>query len=290
MADLIQGLLPDELVRLWGTVEEGRLSLDRFYQLQDRLLEEYRELWKQALLLGGGSDLQESIVREIGAYLGETDSGKTRQLCDEALSTIKNEWHEQVGAIDQDAVRSFYDRSQAMLYELMWWHTLADDLSPLAYVVALKFAGMHGCARYLDFGSGVGSGGILFAHNGFAATLADVSSTVLEFSAWRFRQRGLVADHLDLKECKLPEASFDIITAMDVFEHLVDPVSAVGELDRALKKGGFLFGRFHAEKDEDRPHHIVLDFEPTIRELSSRGFEKIWQDRWLWGHEIYLKV
>ncbi|MHC1728450.1 MAG: class I SAM-dependent methyltransferase [Syntrophobacteraceae bacterium] len=290
MAESIQGLLPDELVCLWGTVQEGQLSSDRFYQIQDRLLEEYREQWKQALLLDGWSDLPESIVREIGSYLGEQDSGKTRQLCDQALETIRDEWHERVGVIDNDSVELFYDQNQAMLYELMWWHTLTDDLSPLAYVVALKFAEMHGCERYLDFGSGVGSGGILFARSGIAATLADVSSTILNFSQWRFKQRGLVADHIDLKERKLPEDSFDFITAMDVFEHLVDPVATVGELEKALKKGGFLFGRFHAEMDKDRPHHIVLDFEPTLRELKARGFERIWQDKWLWGHEIFQKV
>jgi ubiquinone/menaquinone biosynthesis C-methylase UbiE len=87
----------------------------------------------------------------------------------------------------------------------------------------------------------------------------------------------------------LPEAAFDIITAMDVFEHLVDPITAVHKLWRALKQGGFLFGRFSAEIDEDRPHHIVVDFEPTLKELEKLGFAKVWQDQWLWGHQVFQK-
>jgi hypothetical protein len=41
-----------------------------------------------------------------------------------------------------------------------------------------------------------------------------------------------------------------MITAMDVFEHLPDPVKAVDHLAIALRRGGFLFGRFAAEPDE----------------------------------------
>ena len=49
-----------------------------------------------------------------------------------------------------EAVEAFYDRSQAYLFDLMWWHTLTHDQTPLAYVVALKFAQRHTCRRYLD--------------------------------------------------------------------------------------------------------------------------------------------
>ena len=101
---------------------------------------------------------------------------------------------------------------------------------------------------------------------------------------------GLCARQIDLKKEDLPDCEFDFITAMDVFEHLVDPVGAVRQLWKALKKGGYLFGRFHAEIDEDRPHHIILDFEPTFRELENLGFARVWRDRWLWGHEIFKKT
>ena len=100
---------------------------------------------------------------------------------------------------DQDSVENFYNESEAMIYELMWWHTLSEDASPLAYVTALHFAKMHGCRSYLDFGAGVGSGGILFARHGLDVTLADISSPMLDFSQWRFRLRGLSAHFVDLK-------------------------------------------------------------------------------------------
>jgi mycofactocin glycosyltransferase len=283
-------LLPDTLKKLWQDVEDKRLSREEFHQHQDRLLGEYRGDWEKALLLNGHTDLRQSILSEICSYLGKQDLCEVETLCSRALADIRGEWHEKVVSVDEKSVETFYDKSEGMLYELMWWHTLIDDLSPLAYVVALKFAGQHGCKSYLDFGSGVGSGGILFARSGISVTLADISSTALNFSSWRFAKRNLQARHIDLKEDRLTENGFDFITAMDVFEHLVDPTRTVRTLWAALKQGGFLFGRFHAEFDADRPHHIILDFEPTLKELESAGFVKVWQDEWLWGHQVYQKL
>jgi mycofactocin glycosyltransferase len=129
----------------------------------------------------------------------------------------------------------------------------------------------------------------LFARRGFDIALADISSTLLGFSRWRLELRGLPAQLIDLKSDKLPEAAFDIITAMDVFEHLIDPVETIDELHRAIKPGGFLFGRFHAEIDETHPQHIVLDFTPVFARLGELGFVEVWRDEWLWGHQVFQK-
>jgi len=176
------------------------------------------------------------------------------------------------------------------MYELIWWHSLRDDASPLAYVTALHLAQQRGCRRYLDFGAGVGSGGILFAHHGFDVTLADISSTLLQFTSWRLGRRNLHATYIDLKTSSLTRDAFDFVTAMDVFEHLVDPVSTVEQLSGALKPGGFLFARIAAEPDVDRPQHIVHDFEPTFARLRSLGFTEVWRDAWLWGHQVFQKA
>jgi 2-polyprenyl-3-methyl-5-hydroxy-6-metoxy-1,4-benzoquinol methylase len=135
----------------------------------------------------------------------------------------------------------------------------------------------------------VGSAGILFARAGFSVCLADISSALLDFSRWRIQARGLVVQHLDLKRERLPAEAFDIVTAMDVFEHLVDPVAAVDELWRTMRPGGLLFGRFAATADDPRAEHIVTDFEPVFRRLEQLGMAKVWEDAWLWGHQAFRK-
>ncbi len=282
-------LLPEQLKELWQCVEKGEFLLEDFTKAQERLLGEYRDTWEQALLSGGHRDLPASLVAELGAYFGHGEADDVRLQCSDALARVKGEWQQAVDRKDRQSVERFYNDSRAMIYELVWWHTLCEDTSPLAYVTALRFATLHGCRRYLDFGAGVGSGGIVFARNGFDVSLADISSPMLEFSRWRFDTRDLRAEFVDLKEQGLPAGTFDMVAAMDVFEHLVDPVRAVDDLWLAMRSGGYLFGRFHSELDEDRPHHIVQDFGPTLDRLEKLGFVEVWRDDWLWGHRVFQK-
>jgi mycofactocin glycosyltransferase len=285
----LEKLLPDRLKALWRSVEEGRMTGVDFDAEQKRLLSECSRTWEKALLLDGRENLQESLLWEVGEYLHCGDLAETRAKCMQALSDVKGEWDGQVDSGSRDSVEEFYNRSRAMIYELMWWHTLAEDNSPLAYVVAMELARSEGCRRCLDFGCGVGSGSIVFARNGMEITLADISSPMLDFSGWRFGIRNLPARLIDLKVSGLPDAAFDMVTAMDVFEHLVEPVRTVDELWKAMAPGGFLFGRFHAEPDAARPHHIIHDFGPTLDRLRELGFVEVWRDEWLWGHQVFRK-
>jgi len=60
-------------------------------------------------------------------------------------------------------------------------------------------------------------------------------------------------------------------------------------LSTALKPGGLLFARIHAENDPDRPQHIVTDFRPTFERMGELGLVEIWADKWLWGHQLFQK-
>jgi len=286
----MQQLLPDQLKALWQAVDQQQLSVEAFTNEQERLLATHRQTWEQALLLEGYKDLSASLLAELGSYMHCADMAEVQRQCVQAVATLKGEWQAQVQPGDRRSIEQFYDASQATIYELMWWHTLGDDASPLAYVTALHLAQQHGCRSYLDFGSGVGSGAILFARHGLTVTLADISSTLLGFSQWRLERRQLPAAYVDLKVSQLPHHAFDFMTAMDVFEHLVDPVETVERLWDALKPGGFLYARISAESDEDRPQHIVQDFGPTFARMQALGLVQVWQDEWLWGHQVFQKV
>ena len=286
----MEQLLPDQLKALWQAVDQQRLTIEAFTSEQERLLAAYRQTWEQALLLEGYKGLSESLLAELGLYMRCADMAEIQRHCVHAVATLKGEWQAQVDPGDRQSIEQFYDTSQATIYELMWWHTLGDDASPLAYITAWHFARQHGCRSYLDFGAGVGSGGILFTRHGLEVTLADISSTLLGFSQWRLDRRRLPATYIDLKVCRLPSSTFDFVTAMDVFEHLVDPVETVEQLWDALKPGGFLYARISAESDEDRPQHIVQDFGPTFARMPALGFVQVWQDEWLWGHQVFQKL
>ncbi len=283
----MEQLLPDRLKALWQAVDRKELTAAAFADAQARLLAEYRRTWEQALLLEGHQDLAESLLSEIGKYVDCAYLVEIRRRCTEAVARLKGEWDEKVTRGDRQSIERFYDETETTIYELMWWHTLRDDPSPLAYVTALHFARQRGCRSYLDFGAGVGSGAILFARHGFDVTLADISSPLLRFSGWRLDRRALSTTRVDLKTTRLPRQAFDFVTAMDVFEHLVDPEGTVEQLSEVLRPGGFLFARIASEADPDRPQHIVQNFEPTFDRLRALGFVHVWEDEWLWGHKVF---
>lgn len=286
----MEKLLPDVLKELWQTVDEERFTGEQFHFQQERLLDGYRKTWKAALLLKGYRNLKRSLLTELGSYTRCKDLAEVGRCARNAMDATREEWVGKVNPRDRQAVEKFYDESQRTLHELMWWHALAWDTSPLAYVMALEFARLRNCRKCLDFGAGVGSGAILFARHGFEVALADISAPMLRFSEWRFRRRRLSAQFMDLKERALPKQAFDLITAMDVFEHLFDPAAVAERLWESLKPGGFLFARFGTEEtEEDQPQHIVHDFEPTFQRMRELGFVQVWQDEWLWGHQAFRK-
>jgi SAM-dependent methyltransferase len=287
---MMDKLLPDQLKDFWQEVLRHEHTQEDYTHEYERLLSEYRQVWERTLILDGHRDLQQSLLTELSQYTQAGDVADARRQCERAVASVRHEWEAKVQMPDRQSIERFYDESQAMLYELMWWHTLGEDISPLSYVLALRFAQQHGCQSYLDFGAGVGSGGLLFASHRLQTAVADISSSLLRFSAWRLGRRKLTAQYIDLKHTELPSQAFDFITAMDVFEHLSDPVEAVEKLWKALKPKGFLYARISPEPDEERPQHIVQDFGPTFERMTVLGFIEVWRDEWLWGHQVFQKA
>jgi 2-polyprenyl-3-methyl-5-hydroxy-6-metoxy-1,4-benzoquinol methylase len=286
----MEQLGPERLNKLWQSVERKEVTEDEYALAEEKMLDAYSSVWRQALLLEGHDDLQESLLSELSRYLGCADMAEIRRRCQGAVHAIKEAWHEKTNRdTNRAAVEEFYDHNQAMLYELMWWHSLEEDTDPLGYVTALQFAQQHACRSYLDFGAGVGAGGILFARHGFEVSLADISSALLGFSQWRLDLRKLEGKYIDLKAQGLPREAFDFVTAMDVFEHLFDPVGTLEDIGRAMKPGAYLFARLQADANEDRPLHIVKDFRPVFKRLRELGFKEVWRDDWVWGHHVFQK-
>lgn len=47
--------------------------------------------------------------------------------------------------------------------------------------------------------------------------------------------------HGTIREANFPDECFDIVTMLDVLEHVVDPLEELKEVNRVLKKGGLFF-------------------------------------------------
>ena len=284
-----QELVSDQLRALWRRVEAHELSWEQYEAERLGLLDRYREIWEHALVLEGHSSLKDSLVAELDLYAGRGDVSETETRCRQAATVLMHEWRERVIEGDRASIEAFYNENVTCIYDLMWWHNLDVDDDPLAYVLALHLASRRGCHRCLDFGAGVGSGSILLARHGMEVTSADISSVMLAFTGWRFELRDLPVKLIDTKVDPLPANSFQLVTAMDSLEHLVDPVETVETLWECLEPSGLLIGRFHMKPGDYRPQHIVRDFAPTLQRMAELGFVEIWRDEWLWGHQAFEK-
>ena len=94
---------------------------------------------------------------ELGLYTQCADAAEIQLRCSRAVKSLAQEWREKVDPTDSKSVERFYNESQVEIYDLIAWHTLSDDLSPLAYVTAVQLGLRQGSRSCLDSGSGIGA-------------------------------------------------------------------------------------------------------------------------------------
>ena len=108
-----------------------------------------------------------------------------------------------------------------------------------------RFAPLDG-ARVLDVGCQLGALPVALSELGADVTGVDVDDALLEGARLRARCYDATATFARAEAEALPfaDASFDVVTFVDVIEHVRDPRAAVKELSRVLKPGGtlYLFG------------------------------------------------
>ena len=129
-----------------------------------------------------------------------------------------------------------------------WWDPNSEfkplhDINPLRLDYIDRLAGLDGKA-VLDVGCG---GGILseaMAARGAKVTGIDMSERPLKVAQLHLLQSGLTVEYLKVPVEELAAEQprhYDIVTCMEMLEHVPDPASIVGACARLLKPGGWAF-------------------------------------------------
>jgi len=241
-------------------------------------------------------DMRQELVLELSEYFGRTSADIEQQLAG-ATESFTAEWQQHVAdPEDERAVTQFYNESKTELFDLAQWHSS----DPIHYrsLFCAEIARLRqgfcaaGCrAKYLDYGSGIGSDALVFAEAGFDVTLADVSEPLLAFAQWRCEQRGLKVQTIDLKRRQPPVRTFDAVVCFDVLEHVHRPMRTLDQIARSMRPGGFLFVHAPFGEDPDRPMHIVHSdvITPRMRTVGFnwRGDLEAPFPQWLWHPRVY---
>ena len=155
-----------------------------------------------------------------------------------------------------------------------WWHTGRRKIIA-SFVADICRRVTDRRPRILDVGCGTGANLLMLSQFGDAEGV-DISEDALAFC----RERGLANVKLGAAE-KLPydDGTFDLVTALDVVEHLDDDLSGLSEMRRVLRPGGrvllfvptfmFLWG----VQDDVSNHRRRYRLPELRRVLEQAGFE-----------------
>jgi SAM-dependent methyltransferase len=150
------------------------------------------------------------------------------------------------------------------LEEAHWWHATRRRLV-LDQIVRTAGAGRD--LRILDVGCGTGRMLSELGRLGRATGL-DLSDEALRFCRERGHRGVLKADVLRLP---FDDDRFDVVTAMDVLEHIEDHVGALRECRRVLAPGGRMFIFVPAHRwlwslQDEVSHHVRRYTARTLRD------------------------
>jgi 2-polyprenyl-3-methyl-5-hydroxy-6-metoxy-1,4-benzoquinol methylase len=106
----------------------------------------------------------------------------------------------------------------------------------LAKTVA-SFEDRRDLNRWLDVGCGAGTLVEIAAGRGWEATGTEVSEAPVRL----LRERGFDVLHGELIDLDLPQGGFDVVSMIEVVEHLAEPDKMLEEVARLLRPGGALY-------------------------------------------------
>ena len=161
--------------------------------------------------------------------------------------------------------------------ETHWWYVGRRQI--IASLVAKICKKLNNTdPRILDAGCGTGANLKTLAAYGRAEGV-DISEQAVEFC----RERGLDSVKLGaVEDLPYPDSSFDLVTALDVIEHLDDDVAGLREIRRVLSRDGrvllfvpafmFLWG----VQDDVSNHRRRYTLSSLVKAVEDSGFSVEW--------------
>jgi len=138
--------------------------------------------------------------------------------------------------------RSFYAETDYFVLRQMYYHR-NDCYHSIAQT--LRRVGRQG--DFCEYGSGVApiAAWVRRRFPAWRYTLVDLPTPMLEFARWRFRKFPNVEFAKPGFGADLPlRRGYDVITCLDVLEHVVNPLQVVRHIVEHLKPGGTLYANF----------------------------------------------
>jgi len=164
----------------------------------------------------------------------------------------------------EEAARKFYEAHDAYVFDHLSANAAPDSVlakldrfNPDILRAIRSYRGK----RLLEFGGGTGGFCECMCREGFDVTYLDIPGSVKDFAEWRFAKYGLPINVVTSTPDVLKlEHDYDVVFTDAVFEHLIDPEQALGEILAHIRPGGlFVFLVDLSGPTEDDPQHHYVD-------------------------------
>ena len=144
--------------------------------------------------------------------------------------------------VDTEEVKKFSQTSADAWSESGEFRTL-HHLNPTRFAFIERHVALQG-KSLLDIGCGGGILATRLAQAGAQVTGIDLSTTALDYARLQAEQNALPIEYrLEALEDHTPTHStyYDVITCMELLEHVADPETLIQYAAQALKPGGWIF-------------------------------------------------
>ncbi len=184
------------------------------------------------------------LVELIAEVTGQSPNLVRRKLHEEEQSICANVCKDlhRLGIrphVWTDKLAEFYEQSDAYLYGLVVWNRRPLKLEMRRWIAEYLARDRPGPLDILASGDGLGFDSLHLAECGHNVTYHEVSNYSVEFARKIFASSGHSVIVLQDRG-RIETGAYDVVTCLDVLEHLPDPVGFVGQLAGYLRPGGRL--------------------------------------------------
>ncbi|MEO5723662.1 MAG: class I SAM-dependent methyltransferase [Ilumatobacteraceae bacterium] len=231
------------------------------------------QLWGEVLTGRGDVSPTDAVIAELAAYFGISEE-EARGRCSNSNALSRDGWN----SGDRSTAAGIIDfwNLNGPVFGITMSHVrqLTEDHPPSSIELALGLRHLP-VGAMLDFGAGPGTNAMFFARLGWKVTLAEVSTPMLQFAAWRAARRGITMAYIDSRTTELPAHSFDVITALEVM-HIVPNVEQIlRQLHVALRPGGLLiFNVYAPPRGPETYSYLYEACWPVLRQVRRNGYRR----------------
>jgi len=187
----------------------------------------------------------------------------------ENLIKMKNELHKDWNKVNPSNLSSLNDFY--MTHPLHFYNVLDFDTWSDAQIPKIKFDGL-GIKTAFDYGCGAGKTAVHLGEKGISVDICEMDPLLRDFTTWRMQKRKFSIGIVSLDSFKPIKKNYDLITCIDVLEHMINPLEMLTQFREHAK---YLY--VTALKPKAISQHLNMwDQERIIDIMKAIGWSPIW--------------